>query len=320
MQDPLEMSGKVVIVTGGSQGVGRGIARRFLEAGAEVVICDIKEPEELPSACERQALFNLTDVRDVEQIERTVDFVTERFGRLDVLVNNAGGAPTADAATASPRFSEAIIRLNLIAPLDFAQKANAAKGRVAFLFPLKGFSMLDSEGELFWWPEADRAMFEAVEKNIKPGIKVVELDCNINDEAFSEKEYNWRLAEIDRQLKQACCITNPPIEKAAELFSDISMLWSEATLEERRRLVNTLLEMVYVDLETKQVAALKPTPAFGSLLGKAIKMASDKPVFLTPFRKGSVGVGGDGGELNSPSKKGYPGYTTSLVNSFILLS
>jgi uncharacterized protein (UPF0261 family) len=69
----------------------------------------------------------------------------------------------------------------------FAQKANAAKGRVAFLFPLKGFSMLDSEGELFWWPEADRAMFEAVEKNIKPGIKVVELDCNINDEAFSEK-------------------------------------------------------------------------------------------------------------------------------------
>jgi len=69
----------------------------------------------------------------------------------------------------------------------FAQKANASKGRVAFLFPLKGVSMLDSEGQPFWWPEADRAMFDAIKKNIKPGIKVVELDCNINDEAFSQK-------------------------------------------------------------------------------------------------------------------------------------
>jgi NAD(P)-dependent dehydrogenase (short-subunit alcohol dehydrogenase family) len=48
----------------------------------------------------------------------------ERFGRLDTLVNNAGGAPHADAATASPRFSESIIRLNLIAPLNFSQAAN----------------------------------------------------------------------------------------------------------------------------------------------------------------------------------------------------
>jgi len=69
----------------------------------------------------------------------------------------------------------------------FAQKANASKGRVAFLFPLKGISMLDSEGEPFWWPEADQALFDAIKKNVKPGIQVVELDSNINDEAFSQK-------------------------------------------------------------------------------------------------------------------------------------
>lgn len=69
----------------------------------------------------------------------------------------------------------------------FAQKANASKGKVAFLFPLKGVSMLDSEGELFWSPQADQAMFEAIKKNVNPGIPTVELDCNINDEAFSEK-------------------------------------------------------------------------------------------------------------------------------------
>lgn len=69
----------------------------------------------------------------------------------------------------------------------FAQKANLSKGRVAFLFPLKGVSMLDSEGKPFWWPEADQAMFDAIKKSVKPGIQVAELDCNINDEEFSQK-------------------------------------------------------------------------------------------------------------------------------------
>jgi NAD(P)-dependent dehydrogenase (short-subunit alcohol dehydrogenase family) len=125
MSDPLDMKDKTVIVTGGSSGVGWGITTRFFEAGADVVICDIKEPAELPAQGKRRAEFVEADLRDVEQIERVVDFTRERFGRLDVLVNNVGGAPPADAATASPRFSEAIIRLNLIVPLNFSQKANA---------------------------------------------------------------------------------------------------------------------------------------------------------------------------------------------------
>ena len=125
MSDPLDMKGRTVIVTGGSRGVGRGITTRFLEAGADVVICGRKEPEEPVAAGGREAVFTAADVRDVEQVDRVVTFATERFGRLDVLVNNAGGAPSVDAATASPRFSESIIRLNLIAPLNFAQRANA---------------------------------------------------------------------------------------------------------------------------------------------------------------------------------------------------
>jgi uncharacterized protein (UPF0261 family) len=69
----------------------------------------------------------------------------------------------------------------------FARKANASKGKVAFLFPLRGVSILDSEGEMFWWPEADRAIFEAIRENVNPGIEVVDLDCNVNDEEFSRK-------------------------------------------------------------------------------------------------------------------------------------
>jgi len=121
----IDLAGKVAIVTGGGRGVGRGISERFLEAGAEVVICGRSEPEALPEAGGRRARFVAADVREVEQIARVVGFARERCGRLDVLVNNAGGSPAAPAATASPRFSEKIIALNLMAPLHFAQQANA---------------------------------------------------------------------------------------------------------------------------------------------------------------------------------------------------
>lgn len=124
MDNPVDFTGKTVLVTGGGKGVGKGISERFLAVGANVVVCGRNEPEKLPQVGERQAVFIACDVRDYDQIEACVDFAVQTFGTLDVLVNNAGGAPHADAATASPRFSEAIIKLNLIAPLNFAQVAN----------------------------------------------------------------------------------------------------------------------------------------------------------------------------------------------------
>lgn len=124
MENALNFSGKVVIVTGGGKGVGRGITECFLAAGADVVICGRSAPDTTPRSNDREALFTHCDVREYEQIEACVNFAVQHFGRLDVLVNNAGGAPFAAAATASPRFSESIIRLNLIAPLNFSQVAN----------------------------------------------------------------------------------------------------------------------------------------------------------------------------------------------------
>ncbi len=121
----LDFTGVVVIVTGGAKGIGRGISARFLEAGAEVVICGRGEPESLPQHGDRTSHFVAADVRDVDQVTAVVRFATDRFGRVDTLINNAGGAPPADAAAASPRFSEKVIALNLLAPLVFAQQANA---------------------------------------------------------------------------------------------------------------------------------------------------------------------------------------------------
>lgn len=124
MTRALDFSGQVVLVTGGGKGVGRGISQRFLEQGAEVVICGREAPEQLPSHNGREAWFVPCDVRDFEQLQALMAAIDERHGRLDVLINNAGGAPYADAAEASPRFSEAIVRLNLLAPLNLCQLAN----------------------------------------------------------------------------------------------------------------------------------------------------------------------------------------------------
>ena len=125
-----QFAGKVVIVTGGSQGVGIGITRAFLDEGASVVTCARKSFETHPAVrtdeeAER-CIHVAADIRDDAQIDGVVQTAMERFGRLDVLVNNAGGQPPADTATVSPRFIRSIIELNLTAPMIFAQKAYQA--------------------------------------------------------------------------------------------------------------------------------------------------------------------------------------------------
>ncbi len=67
-----------------------------------------------------------------------------------------------------------------------AEKANNSKGPVAFLFPLKGLSMLDAPGKEFWWPKANKALFEAIKQHLKPSIEVKEIDYNINDDKFAD--------------------------------------------------------------------------------------------------------------------------------------
>lgn len=116
---------QVVLVTGGTKGIGKGIAQAFLAAGASVVVCGRQQPEDLPTAAGRTADFIACDVREAQAVKDLIDEVKARHGRLDVLVNNAGGAPSVDAATVSPRFHEGVLRLNLFSTLHASQAANA---------------------------------------------------------------------------------------------------------------------------------------------------------------------------------------------------
>jgi uncharacterized protein (UPF0261 family) len=68
-----------------------------------------------------------------------------------------------------------------------AAAANAAAAPVAVVLPLKGVSMVDSEGGDFWDPEADRACYDAIKSDLVPGIPVIEMDNNINDPEFAAK-------------------------------------------------------------------------------------------------------------------------------------
>lgn len=111
-----DYSGKTVLVTGGTKGIGAGIAQAFRDAGADVVVCARKDPGGLPS-------FVACDVRDPDDVARLIATVIERHGRLDVVVNNAGGGPYAMAADASPRLHTRVIELNLLGPLHVAQAA-----------------------------------------------------------------------------------------------------------------------------------------------------------------------------------------------------
>jgi NAD(P)-dependent dehydrogenase (short-subunit alcohol dehydrogenase family) len=123
-----DFAGQGVIVTGGTRGIGAGIAREFLRAGAQVLVCGRTEPADdsaLPAAGGRTAAFLRTDVRDPDQVQRLVGAAADRFGRVDVVISNAGGSPYAATASASPRFHAKIVELNLIAPMYVAQSANA---------------------------------------------------------------------------------------------------------------------------------------------------------------------------------------------------
>ncbi|MGH3560054.1 MAG: SDR family NAD(P)-dependent oxidoreductase, partial [Mycobacterium sp.] len=114
----LGLAGRVVLITGGVRGVGAGISSVFAEQGAIVVTCARRAVEGLPYE------FHSCDIRDDDAVKAMIDAVFDRHGRLDVIVNNAGGSPYVLTADSSAKFNRKIIELNLIGALSVSQHAN----------------------------------------------------------------------------------------------------------------------------------------------------------------------------------------------------
>lgn len=114
----LQLAGRVVLVTGGVRGVGAGISAVFAAQGATVITCARRPVEGSPYE------FHACDIRDDEAVKVLIDTIVATHGRLDVVVNNAGGSPYVLAADASAKFSTKIIELNLIGALSVSTHAN----------------------------------------------------------------------------------------------------------------------------------------------------------------------------------------------------
>lgn len=129
--DNFSLAGKVAIVTGAGKGIGRGIAVGFAEAGADVV-CAARTPADIDAVADdvrslgRRALAVATDVMDSEQLERLVSATVAEFGRVDVLVNNAGGTPPRAAMDTSEAFFEKALRFNVTAAFLLSKLAARA--------------------------------------------------------------------------------------------------------------------------------------------------------------------------------------------------
>jgi NAD(P)-dependent dehydrogenase (short-subunit alcohol dehydrogenase family) len=138
----MELDGRVAVVTGGTRGVGAGIARAFLRAGAQVVICARRPPQVPVSGAE----FIPLDLRDPAAVGEFFDTVTARYGRLDTLVNNAGGTPyrlLGEGAGHSGAARHArVIELNLTVPLTASLAAyghlQAARGSIVMIGSVSG--------------------------------------------------------------------------------------------------------------------------------------------------------------------------------------
>lgn len=131
----IDLTDRTAVVTGGSAGIGRGIAIELAREGADIVVADLDEEPTLPEEKERgttvelveemgrSAEFVETDVTDEDQVSSLMDVTAEQFGGIDILVNNAGIAGKGKARETTLEFWNKVLAVNLTGPFLCAKHA-----------------------------------------------------------------------------------------------------------------------------------------------------------------------------------------------------
>ncbi|MFF8274707.1 SDR family oxidoreductase [Streptomyces lateritius] len=138
----MELDGRVAVVTGGTRGVGAGIARALLRAGARVVVCARRPPDAPVEEGGSAAEFAPLDLRDPHAVETFLTGLDATHGRLDVLVNNAGGTPYRLLGEGEAERHARVVALNLTAPLTVSlaayERLRAARGSIVMIGSVSG--------------------------------------------------------------------------------------------------------------------------------------------------------------------------------------
>jgi NAD(P)-dependent dehydrogenase (short-subunit alcohol dehydrogenase family) len=232
----VDLTGRVALVTGGSRGIGAGIAAVLVGAGARVVTCARSEvAEPAPGTTHVRC-----DVRDPEAVEALVAEVVATHGRLDVLVNNAGGSPYAPVAEASPRLLGKVLGLNLEAPLLVAQAAQrvmATQPGGGVVVNISSVSALrPSPGTAAYG--AAKAGLDSLTRSLAvewgPQVRVVGVDVGLCRTEQTAEHYGGdaTVAAIEQTIPLGRMATPAEVgQVVAFLASDLASYVSGATLE-----------------------------------------------------------------------------------------
>ena len=109
---------KIVIVTGGTKGIGKGIALAYLRQKAKVIVLARTKPKYLFSSNGNKVIFFQCNVRDPLQTEKVIKEIIKSYKKINILINNVGGAPLVKSLQASINFNNSIIDLNLNSVLN----------------------------------------------------------------------------------------------------------------------------------------------------------------------------------------------------------